>query len=727
MSNEPVHPADGDASEVHPRVAMLREVPFLPDTYNETYVYIVPVAPGSLYCLWEVGEAARTDLVRRFGPDFFHRNRLVLRVHDVTGIAFDGVNAHATFEVDDWLSDKRDYWVHAAGGRSWLAELGYRAAGTTFFEQVALSNAAFVPRGTPAGEGEARWSEVDVDPNHVEVQVEPEGWRYNMYEYWRRRTHAAPEKGFWSLVLHQHLPFVRHPEYDVSLEEQWFFEAVASVYTQLLAMMYRLERDRVDFRLTVSLTPSLLSMMLDPGLKVRAARHLVELISLAEREAGRSAGRPENAPLEQALHRFRTAKEVWDSLEGNLPAGYRHFQDAGKLEVITCAATHLILPLFVATPETLRAQLRVASSQYTRVFGRPPRGIWLPENGYTPGLDRFLADEGLGWTLVHSRTLAEGSVRPFYGTSAPVVTPSGVAVFGIDKETGAKIWSRQGGYPGHPNYKEWYRDLGYDLPWEEVPPYFRTAGVRRPTGLKTFRVTGGGTDLGHKEVYVPAWAEETVHEHAGQFVFERGAFAGWFLGKNGRRSMVVSAYDAELFGHWWEEGPTFLESVFRKMAWDQQEVRPVTPAQYLAEERHLQVVTPGAGTWGKRDFFQTWVDGREFQPNAWVYRHYYRLAGRMSDAATRVAPDADELTRRALNQAARELFLAAASDWGFLIETGQAVRYSELQIVTHLDRAKELLRQAENGTINSEYLATIEEADTIFAWEDMDYRFFARS
>lgn len=727
MTDEPIREPEEDEPEVHPRVAMLREVPFLPDLYDETYVNLVPAAPGSLYALWEVGRTTREELLRRFGAGFFDSNRLILRIYDVTGVDFNGFNAHTFFEVDDWLNDKRDYWVHAEGGRDFVAELGYRAAGTSFFEKVARSSAVFVPRGIPATGDGARWGHADCDPNSVEIQVEHEGWRWNLYEYWRQRTHAAPpEKGFWSLVLHQHLPFVRHPEYEVSLEEQWFFEAVASVYTQLLAMMYRLERDRVDFRLTVSLTPSLLSMMIDPVLRLRAARHIDELISLATRERDRTVGRPEHDAIQQALGRFWTAKEVWDRLDGDLTRGYRHFQDAGKLEVITCAATHFILPLFKGYPETVRAQVQVASRQYARVFGRVPRGIWLPENAYTPGLDRFLADEGIRWTLCSARTLAEGDARPQFGTSAPIVTPSGVAVFGIDKETGAKIWSKVGGYPGHPNYKEWYRDLGYDLPWEEIPPYFRTADVRRPTGIKTRRVTGGGADLGSKQVYVPAWATETMHQHAGQFVFERGAYANHFLGQHGRRSMVVSAYDAELYGHWWEEGPAFLESVFRKMLFDQSEVRLVTPSAYLAEEHHHQALTPGAGSWGKHDFFATWVDGRAFQPNCWVWRHYFRLAGRMSEAATRFVSTTDDLTRRALNQAAREFFLAGASDWGFLIETGQAVRYSELQIVTHLDRAKELLRQAENGSVDPEYLSTMEQADTIFPWQDMDFRVFAR-
>ena len=712
-----------------PRWKPLTEIPVLSDYYNETYLYLVPSGPRQLYVLWEVGQGMREEMERRFGPDFLSRNHLILRVYDVTGIDFDGFNAISFFEVDDFLNDKVAYWVAVQPGRNWVAEIGYRALGTTFFEKIARSNAVFSPREKKEeAEVYAAWGSAAVFPNDVEIPVATYDWRWNQYLYWKRRSHTAPpEKGCWALVLHQHLPFVRHPEYDVSLEEQWFFEAVASVYTQLLHMLWRLERDKVDFRLTVSLTPPLLSMMQDPLLKTRAARHIDECLALAWREAEGSFGKPWHDAAWQTVRRFRAAKEVFEAYSGDLTRGYRDFQDAGKLEVITCPATHMILPLFRHSPETVRAQVQTACRQYEKAFGRWPRGIWLSENAFTPGLDEALAAEGLKWFLLNDKAVLEGDTRPFFGASEPVITPAGLAAFPIDPQTRDRIWSREAGYPGHPNYKEWYRDLGYEADWDYLPVYFRTANVRRNTGIKYYRITGKKVDLGDKAYYVPAWAEEAVYEQAGQFVFERGSQANHDReAGGGRTGCRVSAYDAELYGHWWEEGPAFLESVFRKMLYDQAEVRPVTPGEYLAEQPHHQKLVPNASSWGKGDYFQTWVEERAYQPNVWVYRHLFRLCGRMSELATRRPDEPDPLVRRALNQAARELFLAGASDWGFLISTGQATRYSELQIVRHLDRAKEMMRQAETGRIEEGYLALLEEADTIFPFEEMDYRVFCR-
>ncbi len=726
---KPGDPIPGEEGiRVKPNLELLKEVPFLDPFYNQTYLYLVPRDPETMFVLWEVGEECRELLKSKFGEDFFSKNRLILRVYQVTGIVFDGTNAHSSFEVDDYLADKNEYWVKVKPDNDYIAELGYRAEGTEYFEIIARSNSAFAPKGSVTNQQKyAEWPSIEVDPNNVVLDLPTSDWRINQYNYWKNRTHyAQEERGYWSLVLHQHLPFIHHPEYDVPLEEQWFCEAVVAVYTQLLNMFWRLERDKVDFRVTMTLTPSLLSMMQTPLLKQRAARHIDECIALATRERDNSKGKPWYNTIEQTLHRFWTAKTVFDAYEGDLTRGYKDFQDMGKLEVITCAATHMILPLFKHIPESVNAQIETGAKQYERVFGRAPRGFWLPENAFTPGIDKALADNGIKWTLVSSTGMTQGDTRSFFGTDAPVISPNGVAFFGIDEETRASVWSREGGYPGHPNYKEWYRDLGYEADWDYLPEYFHTANVRRNTGIKYYRITKKGGSLGDKDYYNPMWAEGTAHEQAGQFVYYRGIKANHVQRATNRKSMIVSAYDAELFGHWWEEGPLWLESVMRKLCFDQQEVRPVTPSEYLGEHMTHQKMMPGASSWGKKDFFQTWVDGRSYQPNCWVYRHMFRLSQCLIDLATKHKNTENLILERALNQAVRELFLAISSDWGFLIETGQAVRYSELRITVHAARARELMRQIENDAIDMTYLCTLEAADCIFAFNDMDFRRMAK-
>ena len=94
--------------------------------------------------------------------------------------------------------------------------------------------------------------------------------------------------GYLALVLHAHLPFVRHPEYDDFLEEDWFYEAITETYIPLLEMMDGLERDGCDWRLTMSVTPTLAAMLADPLLQYRYVRHIDNLITLSRKEIDRA-------------------------------------------------------------------------------------------------------------------------------------------------------------------------------------------------------------------------------------------------------------------------------------------------------------------------------------------------------------------------------------------------------------------------------------------------------
>jgi 1,4-alpha-glucan branching enzyme len=700
---------------------ILTHEPFVGDQYNQTYLYALPRNAHAVYVFWEVSSGTRDHLKQRFGKDFFDHGRhyLVLRVRRT--------DTNHCFDVEDYLDDKNSYWLKLDPNVEYEMELGYRAKGTTYFERVAVSNRCRTqPEADTKHEAQNDTREVQVQDYSHEIPVRQEHWRLNFYEYWKRRkvVNKPDEKGYWSLVLHMHLPFVRHLEYDVSLEEQWLFEAITNCYAQLLNVFWNLERDKLDFRITVTISPPLISMLTDAALQQRYWEYLRESIALAERELDAHRGKAFQHTLETILERLHTAKRVWDAYKGNILQGFKDFQDMGKVEIIAVAGTHPILPFYLHYPEVVRGHIQLACRQYQRVFGRWPRGMWMPENAFTPGVDYFLAKEGIKWTLVHSSGILRGSTRPWYGTSRPVVTHNGLAVFGIDEDSGSQVWSREAGYPGDPRYKEWYRDLGFDASWDYLPPYWQACKVRRNTGLKYYRITSRTTKLHEKEPYNPEWARQAVNEQSGQFVHHRGAQVTHLNGKHHVKPCIVSAYDAELFGHWWEEGPAWIEMVMRKMLGDQDQVRLATPSEFLVEERRHQLLMPGVSSWGAKGTFQSWLDGRQYQPNVWIYRHLFRIADQLTDLATQhVTADGD--LRRALNQAAREMMLAQASDWAFLMSMGTTTRYSELRTIKHVGRARELLRQAAAGALDAHFLDTLEAADNLLP-QDMDFRVFCR-
>ncbi|HRZ87441.1 MAG TPA: DUF1957 domain-containing protein, partial [bacterium] len=202
------------------------------------------------------------------------------------------------------------------------------------------------------------------------------------------------EKGYFALVLHAHLPYVRHPEYEHFLEEDWFYEAITETYIPLINVFDGLVNDNIDFRMTMSLTPTLISMFTDPLLQNRYLRHLGKLIELSSKEVERTMWQPEfNTLALMYKNNFLNARYVFEEKYGkNLVTAFKKFQDMGKLEIITCGATHGFLPLSDVYPQAIRAQIQVAAAHYEKHLGRRPRGIWLPECGYYPGHDAYLKE-----------------------------------------------------------------------------------------------------------------------------------------------------------------------------------------------------------------------------------------------------------------------------------------------------------------------------------------------
>jgi 1,4-alpha-glucan branching enzyme len=381
------------------------------------------------------------------------------------------------------------------------------------------------------------------------------------------------EYGYLMLVLHAHLPYVRHPEHSDFLEEDWFYEAITETYIPLIEMFDRLVEENVDFRITISLTPTLLSMFADPLLQERYLNHIQKLIELADREIERTRWQPEfNGTAHLYRHRFGRAHWLFaEKYHRNLINAFRKFQDLGKLEILTCGATHGYLPLML-NRNAQRAQIAVGVQTHRKYLGTSPRGIWLPECGFEPGMDELLREQGIRYFFLDSHGIFHGSPRPKYGVYAPVYTRAGVAAFGRDFESSKQVWSAIEGYPGDFDYRDFYRDIGFDLEYEYIRPYIHGQGFRIPTGIKYYRITG---DTNHKEPYDYHRARERAADHAGNFMFNRQQQAKFLFELMGqKKALIVSPYDAELYGHWWYEGPEFIEFLFRKLHFDQNEIGP---------------------------------------------------------------------------------------------------------------------------------------------------------
>ena len=521
--------------------------------------------------------------------------------------------------------------------------------------------------------------------------------------------------GYLSLILHAHLPFVRHPEHEKFLEENWLFEAITETYVPLLQLLQGWRRDGLHPRLTLTLTPTLCSMLRDPLLQDRYDRHLKELIALAEKEIHRTQWEKPFHELALFYHgRFLAVRDTYGTCGRDLVGAFRQFQDMGLLEIITSGATHALLPLLTDHPSSLRAQVLVARDHYRECFGCDPVGIWLPECAYVDELEAVLQEANLRWFVTDTHGILHASPRPRYGTFAPIFTPKGVAAFGRDADCSRQVWSRHAGYPGDPRYRDFYRDIGFDLDLDYVKPYLPALNERGFTGLKYHRITGKGPD---KQVYDRQTALRAADEHAGHFLEARLAQFRRLSEILDRPPLVVAPYDAELFGHWWYEGPEFLDYFVRKAVCDQRLFELITPAEYLRRQPTNQVSVPAASSWGEGGYWRVWLN----ETNAWIYPHLHVAQERMTGLARRF-PRPDALQERMLKQAARELLLAQASDWPFILRTGTSPEYARQRVRDHVLRFTRIYEQLTAGQLDQEWLRQVEWRDNIFP--DVNYLYW---
>ncbi len=491
------------------------------------------------------------------------------------------------------------------------------------------------------------------------------------------RPPGAPRR--IAFVLHAHLPWViGHGTWPHG--EDWLAEAVVHCYLPLLDAFRRLaDRGRKNF-VTVSVTPILGAMLADSRMPGIVERYLTERTAAAWEARKRH-------PLALWWHgEFERLRGIWSSFDQNPVRALAELSERGAIELSTSAGTHVYLPL-AHTSKLVRLALRVGRESHREKFGSDPRGCWMPECAYRPGgpwqhpttlaneenrpgNEEFLAEQGLQWTVVDAHLLRAGDPAFPYGSDLPpeeVVEPGGphpkpfwirrssVAAFLRDARSAAQVWSRQGGYPGDAAFLDFHKRH-----W--------------PSGLRLWRVTGNEADMLDKLVYFPEDAAARAREQAEHFM----ALTSGLEGMDG--GVICAPFDAELFGHWWFEGPIWLERVL-ELAAPGSAVEATTPARELDSGPSLRRAFFAEGSWGAGGDHRVWVNPE----TEWFWRE---LADCERRAFAAVRWGGQRKWRRAiLNQ----LLLAAASDWPFLVTMGTGRDYAEKRFREHVERLRELI------------------------------------
>jgi 1,4-alpha-glucan branching enzyme len=563
--------------------------------------------------------------------------------------------------------------------------------------------------------------------------------------------------GFLALTLHAHLPYVvHHGTWPHGIE--WLHEAAAETYLPLLRVLANLQRDNIPANFNINLSPILLEQLAHPYFLAEFPKYLTrKIIAAREDEAFFiQSGDVHLAETSRFWGRFfTTALDDFHAIDGNIVEAFRRFNDAGLIEIITCAATHGYLPL-LGTDESVRAQIRTAVQTHTRHLGTPPRGIWIPECGYRPagrwtqpiasagapqseappssdriGIEQAISESSIDFFFVDTH-LVEHSYRfaspygapqsriprspravqltntpqrsiyqPYY-VDGPYDKSLAATVFPRDPSTGLQVWSSDTGYPGDPTYLDFHKK-------------------RFPGGHRYWQVTGPQVDIGDKLVYWPSQAAERVQQHAEHFVSLVYASLESSL-NNAIPPVLTAPFDAELFGHWWFEGPMWLEAVCRILHRRAAEspadaIATTTCSQYLEHYPRAGFIAMPEGSWGAEGDHSVWMN----PDTSWTYTHIYPAENFTREVCSALLWSQSELGKRIVKQLCRELLLLESSDWQFLITTGAARDYAESRFLTHNDQFLELksIWQAfeHDGELNVHMqgrLAAIEQRDKIF-------------
>ena len=426
-----------------------------------------------------------------------------------------------------------------------------------------------------------------------------------------------------NFIFNAHLPFVRHPEYLKFLEEDWLYEAMNESYLPLLRMMYRLKNDKVPFRLTFSLSPTLCSMLTDELLNERFVEYLDQHIELGDKEIERLKDDPEKKALAETFRNEIVLNKAFyqNECQGNILTAFNQLSNDGLLELITTTATHAYLPVYKDYPIAVNAQIETGVLEHSRNFDKMSDGFWLPECGYYNGLEDLLKRHNISWVSLASQSLILSADEPERGSYSPIRCPNGLYCFIRDANLASLVWSPTEGYPADPFYRDFYRDIGFDLQWDYIKPYVHEPEVRSFTGFKYYAVTG---DTADKVVYDMKKASERASSHAKNFIYHVQSRTKGLKALIDMDPVYTVSFDAELFGHWWYEGVQWIEDLVRLVA-QTDDISLITPTDFIKTKPIVQTMNPAPSSWGVGGYSAVWVDNTS---NAWLYRHIFKALER---------------------------------------------------------------------------------------------------
>jgi len=506
------------------------------------------------------------------------------------------------------------------------------------------------------------------------------------------------------LVLHSHLPYLKHHG------EVWLFEAMAETYVPLVMTWSRLLAEDIHACVTISLSPTLIQQLASEYIRTGFVQYLKECEKKARWDERHylAVGEQELARVAQDYQRFyqEVRRSYQVDLGGDLLGAFKHLRDRVPLEIITTAATHSYLPL-LKDQSGLERQIAMGKASFARHLGFEPRGFWLPECGYYPGIEEILTQHGFKYVFVDGHAIegglpAQAFSGPYGLSEVEVFSETGLStyspyivkghelkVFGRNAMISRQVWSKDNGYPGDPHYREYHK---------KAPQ----------SGLKYWRVTDRGLDQSSKLPYDRGRALQIAGQHAGHFVklvddmLKEAEKMGY------PDPLVVACYDTELFGHWWWEGVDWLEEVARQVV-EKDNWHMVLPGRVLSQRSLLSSANLFESSWGAGGKHLGWSNNE----TSWMWETLAKAREELS----RGEGPLSKWGERAQQQAIKELMLMESSDWFFMVTNNYTRDYAIKRFLEHyakLIRLTSLVKLNRFDARDQSWVMKIEQEDKVF-------------
>jgi 1,4-alpha-glucan branching enzyme len=486
--------------------------------------------------------------------------------------------------------------------------------------------------------------------------------------------------GLFTLVLHTHLPWLaHHGRWPVG--EEWLYQSWSAAYLPLLRVLHRLADEDRQRLLTLGMTPVVTAQLDDPycldGMYYWLGNWRLRAAEAASLRPGATA-EPPTACSPEALRAFgiRECLEADRALD-DFATRWRHgaspllrsLIDAGTVELLGGPLAHPFQPLLA--PRLREFAMREGLADARLRLGRSPTGIWAPECAYAPGMEHDYAAAGVSHFMVDGPSLHGDTAlgRPVGDTH--------VVAFGRDLQVSYRVWSPKSGYPGHAAYRDFHT---YD----------------HRTGLKPARVTGRNVPSDAKAPYDPERADRVVDVHVADFVDVVRNRLFTESERIGRPAHVVAAFDTELFGHWWYEGPMWLERVLRALPAAGVRVGTLTDA--IADGFVGAAVELPPSSWGSGKDWRVWT-GDKVADLVQLNAEVVDTALTTVDKALAQTASLDGPTPRdqIADQILRETLLTVSSDWPFMVSKDSAADYARYRAHLHAHATREIADALASG------------------------------